>query len=73
MKCIVVNKAFKKLAEEQAKFKQIKRQLKASGFNKEYAGQMADALNNASWVFDHFGKIQENLRVCPITSTAAFR
>ena len=48
MKCVVVSKAFKKVAqEEQTKFKQIKRQLKALGFDNEYAGQMADTLNNA--------------------------
>ena len=46
MKCVVVCKAFKKVAEEQTKFKQIKHQLKALGFNNEYAGQMADTLNN---------------------------
>ena len=46
MKCLVVSKAFKKVAEEQTKFKQIKHQLKALGFNNEYAGQMADTLNN---------------------------
>ena len=65
MKCVVVTKAFKKVAEEQTKFKQIKRQLKALGFDNEYAGQMADTLNNACWVFDHFEKIQGNLRACP--------
>ena len=64
MKCIVVSKAFKKVAEEQTKFKQIKRQLKALGFDNEYAGQMEDTLNNACWVFDHFEKIQGNLRAC---------
>ena len=47
MKCVVVSNAFKKVAEEQTKFKQIKRQLKALGFDNEYAGQMADTLNNA--------------------------
>ena len=65
MKCVVVSKAFKKVAEEQKKFKQIKHQLKALGFDNEYAGQMADTLNNACWVFDHFEKIQGNLRACP--------
>ena len=30
----------------------------------EYAGQMADTLNNTYWVFDHFEKIQGNLRAC---------
>ena len=40
MKCVVVSKAFKKVAEEQTKFKQIKRQLKALGFDNKYAGQM---------------------------------
>ena len=62
---LLVSKAFKKVAEEQTKFKQIKRQLKALGFNNECAGQMADTLNNACWVFDHFEKIQGNLRDCP--------
>ena len=56
MKCVVVSKAFTKVAEEQTKFKQIKRQLKALGFDNEYAGQMADTLNNACCVFDHFEK-----------------
>ena len=65
MKCVVVSKAFNKVVEEQTKFKQIKHQLKALGFNNEYAGQMADTLNNACWVFDHFEKIQGNLRACP--------
>ena len=65
MKSVVVSKAFKKVDEERTKFKQIKRQLKAKGFNNEYAGQIADALNNAQWVFNHFAKIQQNLRVCP--------
>ena len=65
MKCVVVSKAFKKVAEEETKFKQIKRQLKALGFDNEYAGQMADILNNACWGFDHFEKIQGNLRACP--------
>ena len=51
MKCVVVSKAFKKVAEERTKFKQIKRQLKALGFD------------NDCWVFDHFDKILENLRV----------
>ena len=45
MKCVVVSKAFKKVGEEQTKFIQIKRQLKALGFDNEYAGQMADSLN----------------------------
>ena len=65
MKCVAVSKAFKKVAEERTKFKQIKRQPKALGFDNEYADQMADALNNACLVFDHFEKIQENVRVCP--------
>ena len=30
------------------KFKQIKRQLQASGFDSEYPGQIADTLNNTS-------------------------
>ena len=64
MKCVVSN-AFKKVVEEQTKFKQIKHQLKSLGFDNEYAGQMADTLNNACWVFDHFEKIQGNLRACP--------
>ena len=65
MTCAVVGKAFKTVAEEQTKFKQIKRQLKALGFDNEYAGQIADTLNNACWIFDHFEKIQGNLRACP--------
>ena len=69
MKCVVVSKAFKKVAEEQTKVKQIKRQLKALEFDNEYAGQMADTLNNACWVFDHFEKIQANLRVFPSSDT----
>ena len=44
MKCVVVSK---KVAKEQTEFKQIKRQLKSLGFDNEYAGQMADTLNNA--------------------------
>ena len=47
MKCVVVSKAFKKVVEEQTKCKQNIRQLKALGFDNEYAGQMADTLNNA--------------------------
>ena len=73
MKCVVVSKAFKKVAEEQTKFKQIKRQLKALGFDNEYAGQMADTLNNACWVFDHFEKIQGNLRACPSIDIRRYR
>ena len=65
MKCVVVSKAFKKVAEVRTNLKRIKRQQKALGFDNEYAGQMADALNNACWVFDHFEKIQENLRAFP--------
>ena len=65
MKCVLVSKALKKVAEERTKFKQIKRQLKALGFDNEYAGQKADAPNNAFCVFDHSEKIQESLRVCP--------
>ena len=68
MKCVAASKAFKKVAEEQTKFKQIKRQLKALGFDNEYAGQMVDTLNNACWVFDHFEKVQGNLRACPSIS-----
>ena len=62
MKCVVVNKAFKQVAEEQTKIKQVKRQLKAIGCGSEHAGQRAD---NACQVFDHFEKIQENMKVCP--------
>ena len=54
MKCVVVSKSFKKVAEEQTKFKQINCQLKALGFDNEYAGQMANTVNSACWVFDHF-------------------
>ena len=61
MKSVVASKAFKKVAEERTKFKQIKRQLTPLGFDNEYA----DALNNACWVFHHSEKIQESLRVCP--------
>ena len=57
--------SFKKVAEEQMKFKQIEHQLKALGFDNEYTGQMADTLNNACWVFDHFEKIQVNLKAFP--------
>ena len=54
MKCVVVSKTFKtEVAEEQTKFKQIKRQLNALGFDNEYAGQMANTRNNACWVFNH--------------------
>ena len=35
MKCVVVSKALKKVAEDQTKFKQIRRQLKALGFDNE--------------------------------------
>ena len=35
MKCVVVSKAIKKVAEEQTKFKQIKHQLKALEFDNE--------------------------------------
>ena len=65
MKYAVVSKPFKKVTEKQTKFKQIKHQLKALGFDNEYAGQAADTLNNACWVFNHFEKIQGNLRACP--------
>ena len=65
MRCVFGSKAFKKVAEEQTKFKQIKCQLKALGFDNEYVGQMANILNNACWVFDHAEKIQGNLRACP--------
>ena len=40
MKCVVVSKAFEKVAEERTKFKQIKCQQKALGFDSEYAGQL---------------------------------
>ena len=65
MKYVVVSKAFKKVAEEQTKFQQIKLQLKALGFDNKYAGHMADTLKNACWVFDNFKEIQGNLRACP--------
>ena len=65
MKCVVVSKAFKKVAGEQTKSKQIKHHLKASGFDNVYTGQMTDTLNNACWVFYYFEKIQGNLRACP--------
>ena len=44
MKCVVVNKVFKQVAEEQTKIKQVKRQLKAIGCGSEHADQTADAL-----------------------------
>ena len=44
MKCVVVNKAFKHVAEEQTKIKQVKSQLKVLGCGREHAVQMADAL-----------------------------
>ena len=44
MKCVVVNKAFKQVAGEQTKIKQVKRQLKAIGCGSEHADQTADAL-----------------------------
>ena len=44
MKCVVVNKAFKQVAEEQTKIKQVKSQLKALGCGREHAGQTAGAL-----------------------------
>ena len=70
MKCVVVSKAFKKVAEEQTKVKQIEHQLKALEFDNEYAGHMADTLNNACWVFDHgFSNIQGNLRACASIDT----
>ena len=43
-KCVVVNKAFKQVAEEQTKIKQVKSQLKTLGCGREHAGQTADAL-----------------------------
>ena len=76
---VVDDKVFKKVGEERTKFKQIKRQLKALGFDNEYACQMADVMNNVGWVFDHFEKFQESPRVCPsidikpfIASTCVF-
>ena len=44
VKCVIVNKAFKQVAEEQTKIKQIKSQLKALGCGSEHAAQTADAL-----------------------------
>ena len=44
MKCVVVNKAFKQVAEGQTTIKQVKRQLKVLGCGSEHAGQTADAL-----------------------------
>ena len=44
MKCTVVNKAFKQVAEEHTKIKQVKHQLKALERGSEHAGQTADAL-----------------------------
>ena len=44
MKCAVVNNAFKQLAEEQTKIKQVKSQLKVLRCVSEHAGQTADAL-----------------------------
>ena len=73
MKCVVVSKEFKKVAEEQTKFEQIKPQLKALGLDNEYAGQMADTLNNACLVFDHFEKIQGKLRACPSIDIRLYR
>ena len=49
MKCVVVNKGFKKVAEEQTKINQVKGQLKAIGCGS--AGQTADALGSISAVF----------------------
>ena len=62
MKCVVVNKAFKQVAEGQTTIKQVKRQLKVLGCGSEHAGQTP--WDNACQVFDHFEQIQENLRVC---------
>ena len=42
----MLNKAFKRVAEEQTKTKQVKRQLKASGCDSAHAGQTVDALDN---------------------------
>ena len=59
MKYVVVKKAFKQVAEEQTKIKQVKSQLKALGCGREHAGQTADGqtpLDNACQVFDHFEK-----------------
>ena len=44
MKCVVVNKAFRRVTEEQTKIKQVKSQLKALGCGGEHAGQRAGAL-----------------------------
>ena len=44
MKCVVVNKAFKQVAEKQTKIKQVKRHLKALRYGSERAVQTADAL-----------------------------
>ena len=44
IKCNVVNKAFKQVAEEHAKIKQVKHQVKAFGRGSGQAGQTADAL-----------------------------
>ena len=44
MKCDVVNKAFKQVAEKQTKIKQVKHELKALGYGSEHAGETAGAL-----------------------------
>ena len=44
--CVVVNKAFKQVAEEQTKIEQVRSQLKALECDSEHAGQTADALDN---------------------------
>ena len=53
------------IAEEQTKFKKNETSTKSIRIYNEYASQMADTLNNAWWVFDHFEKIQGNLCPCP--------
>ena len=41
---IVVNKAFKQVAKEHTKIKQVRHQLEVLGRGSEHAGQTADAL-----------------------------
>ena len=69
MKRVVVNKAFKQVAEEQTKIKQVKSQLEALGCGSQHAGHTRirqTPWDNACQVFDHFEKIQENMKsVCP--------
>ena len=61
------SKAFKEVAEEQIKFKQIKFQLKVLGFDSKKAGYMADTFtqNNACWFLNHF-----KIHVIRVLSTA---